>query len=196
MTLLGKKDYDLTKTLITATTLLFVTRPTRFWQALHSAQGTMKPGKTWSGETFLFNHQETWVANIFSTFRRELEILTQKRREVQGRQVDINRDNRKSLENAIDMQLQLLQVLTMSSTLEHLQVLSISSAQLNMRCRKICDFSPSANKDSSLHSSIHYRRSWTKQLGKRSQARVLRWTWTSPQILWYSNNTNTLYDVL
>ena len=30
MTLLGKKDYDLTKTLITATTLLFVTRPTRF----------------------------------------------------------------------------------------------------------------------------------------------------------------------
>ena len=55
----------------------------------------------------------------FSTFRRELEILTQKRREVQGRQVDINRDNRKSLENAIDMQLQLLQVLTISSTLEH-----------------------------------------------------------------------------
>jgi len=41
--------------------------------------------------------------------RRELEILTQKRREVQGRQMDINRDNRKSLENAIDMQLQLLQ---------------------------------------------------------------------------------------
>ena len=114
---LEKKDYDLTKNLITATTLLFVTRPTRFWQAPHSAQGTTKPGKTWSGEPFLFNQQEIQVANIFSTFRRELEILTQKRREVQGRQVDINRDNRKSLENAIDMQLQLLQVLTKSGTL-------------------------------------------------------------------------------
>ena len=59
--------------------------------------------------------------------RKELELLRQKRREVQGRQVElsfslesifnkrnnqvaINRDNRKSLENAIDMQLQLLQV--------------------------------------------------------------------------------------
>merc|ERR1719507_2858235 len=41
--------------------------------------------------------------------RKELELLRQKRREVQGRQVTINRDNRKSLENAIDMQLQLLQ---------------------------------------------------------------------------------------
>jgi len=41
--------------------------------------------------------------------RKELELLRQKRREVQGRQVAINRDNRKSLENAIDMQLQLLQ---------------------------------------------------------------------------------------
>jgi len=41
--------------------------------------------------------------------RKELELLRQKRREVQGRQVSINRDNRKSLENAIDMQLQLLQ---------------------------------------------------------------------------------------
>jgi len=41
--------------------------------------------------------------------RRELEVLRQKRREVQGSQVTINRDNRKSLENAIDMQLQLLQ---------------------------------------------------------------------------------------
>merc|ERR1719500_1207471 len=41
--------------------------------------------------------------------RKELELLRQKRREVHGRQVAINRDNRKSLENAIDMQLQLLQ---------------------------------------------------------------------------------------
>ena len=52
MTLLGKKDYGLTKNIITATILLFVTRPTRFWQAPHSAQGTTKPGKTWSGELF------------------------------------------------------------------------------------------------------------------------------------------------
>ena len=67
--------------------------------------------------------------------RKELELLRQKRREVQGRQVElsfslesifnkrnnqvaINRDNRKSLENAIDMQLQLLQVVEHTLNIE------------------------------------------------------------------------------
>ena len=195
MTLLGKKDYDLTKTLITATTLLFVTRPTRFWQAPHSARDTTKPGKTWSGEPFLFNQQEMWVANIFPLSGESWKFWHRS-----GGRCKVARWTSIGTTGKVSRMRSTCS--SNSSRFSPYQAqlyifrFSPNQAHLNMRCRKICDFSPSANKASSLHIFIHYRRSWTKQQGKRSQARVLRWTWTSPQILWYSNNTNTLYDVL
>ena len=178
-----KNDYDPTKNLITATTLLFVTRPTRFWQAPHSAQGTTKPGKTWSGELFILNQQEIWVANIFPLSGESWKFWHRSvgRCKV-ARWTSIGTTGKVS---------------RMRSTCSfNSSRFSPNQAHWNMRCTKICDFSLSGNKDSSLHTSIHYRRSWTKQRGKRSKARVLRWTWTSPQILRYYNNTNTLYDVL
>ena len=152
MTLLGKKDYDLTKNIITATTLLFVTRPTRFWQAPHSAQGTTKPGKTWSGEPFLFNQQEMWVANIFP-----LPGESWKSWHRSGGRCKVARWTSIGTTGKVSRM--------RSTCSSNSSRFSPYQAHLNMRCRKICDFSPSANKDSSLHTSIHYRRSWTKQQG-------------------------------
>ena len=128
--------YDVTKH-ITAAALPFVTPPTRFWQVLLTEQGTTRREKTWSGELSSYMSR---TCNPIS-LRRELEVLRQKRREVQGSQVTINRDNRKSLENAIDMQLQLLQVLMQWTVGCRLACLFLACFCV---CLFLCSFSLSA----------------------------------------------------